>query len=228
MLFILLNTVLTIALQSFAGVPSGPSYGFSQLIPFAASKDNKVLCKTYYTVNEMGSYFKLNTVIGWLVIDEKGQQYRYTHIDIPDEIGVTGYNVTDSLEASKAEFDGSVNLSLPPQSLVAAINEHGPFYQIPDRMGENNVFWTNQGIQNGKDSLLTKPILQHSLMGLTNDSLPGTRVGCAYLIGNLAFFNNSSGFNEERDILIGASFFHDQYEFGLDYWEVTGYCVIPE
>lgn len=229
--FILLLACIILLSGSADKFTTGPSSADATIIPVAYSwETGNILCKTHYYINEMGAHALLPEKYGWLVVNRNGLWEEYTHLNLPGEFGDMGYEDAEVLaDKAKEEFDASFKLSEAPASVKPIIEKYlfnGHLYAPT----HNRVFWTKDGIYNAQDSLLLDNTKLFAIEGLQNDGGYASSIGCAYYIDGVAFFNCYQTYEETNDdyATIGATFFNDLYDYGIELYQVTGVCFIPE
>lgn len=202
---------------------TGPSFAEISIVPVCYSDDGVILCRTKYIVNSMGAHRMEDHDFGYLLVSANGIWKEIDHIHIETE--TISYDSLDKIEKIHNE---PIDLEKPPKHLDSIIKKYDMIRTVDYPVRRNQYFWTTKGIYNNKDIIESNSTEQKTLNGIVNEKGTGTRTGCAYSIMGVVFFENycHSDFYDETTLVSGATFLQNNFDFPIDYYDVTGICII--
>ena len=200
-------------------LPTGPSSAEALIIPIAYADDGAVLCKTHYTVNEMGAHMLMAQEYQWLVVDAKGLWEEYDWVDLPSDLGEVDYDLWDSVNSMDSLFDLQfAQLSKHPD-LQEVLKTHRFTHAINAPMAPLTYTWKKGHLydRRGRDRGRAN---MRAIRKLTPDGVESSPIPCTYNVKGVLFFQNGPD--------SGPSYFYDQFEYGIEMYTVTGVCTLSD
>lgn len=200
------------------GEKTGPSYASLKIKPVGYNDQGQILCKAYQEINEMGAHAMIPRLYLWLIVDAKGTweigRYKY----FPGEFCSQDYEVLEKrLLRYNRWYKRKVDFNNPTDKLKRFLK--GRVFKSIDQLPSNMIkySWKNGRLFDQEKNVLQEKCKQKTLGKRVSYGRDGKRVHSSYVLFGVAFFENQSGYNEEKgeEENVGAKFFRPDPENGF-------------